>query len=210
MPPPSDHQAARPSPAERPPVDGPPIEEPASIETSVADLVAAEAVRDVVRRYCRGIDRLDLELVRSCYHADATDTHGTFSGTVDEYLTWVTGVLARYDATFHLLGQQSVEVVGDVARSEAYGVAHHRGDPTDPRRNLVVGFRFLDRMERRPTTGWRIARRVATTEWVQSVPPDHRWPLPPGGAEGRRGPGDPLFTLGPEFPGFGAHPFAAE
>ncbi len=164
-------------------------------------LVDTEAVRDVVLRYCRGVDRLDLGLVRSCYHPDATDTHGTFTGTVDEYLAWLERILARYDATFHLIGNHLVELAGDVARSEAYGVAHHRSTDSDPRRNLTVGFRFLDRMERRHDGAWRIARRVATTEWVLAVPPEQRWPLPEGGVEGRRDATDPLWGLGAEFPG---------
>ena len=33
-------------------------------------LVAERAIRDVVMRYCRGIDRRQFELVRDCYHAD--------------------------------------------------------------------------------------------------------------------------------------------
>ncbi len=166
-------------------------------EAGLRHLLDVEAVKEVVLRYCRGIDRLDLDLVRSCYHPDATDTHGAFTGTVDEYLEWVEGLLARYDATFHMIGNHVVDFgesasggQPDVAVSEAYGVAHHRATDPDPRRNLTVGFRFIDRMERRDGT-WRIARRVATTEWVTSNPTTDRWPLPDTGL-GRRGHDDPL------------------
>lgn len=166
-------------------------------------LVDVEAVRDVVRRYCRGIDRGDLELVRTCYHADAIDDHGTFRGGVEEYLTWVARILERYDATFHLVANHLVELAGDMARSEAYGVAHHRSADPDPRRNLTVGFRYVDRVERRADGVWRIAHRVATTEWVQAVPPEQRWPIPDGVAVGVRGPDDPLYGVDPAFPGHG-------
>ena len=53
---------------------------------------------------------------------------------------------------------------GDVARAESYGVAYHRKEGGEPRQNLSTGFRFVDRFERRDGD-WRIARRVATTEW---------------------------------------------
>lgn len=166
-------------------------------EHALRRLLDIEAIKEVVLRYCRGIDRLDLDLVRSCYHPDATDTHGAFTGSVDDYLMWVEGLLARYDATFHMIGNHLVDFApptsagaADVAVSEAYGVAHHRSADPDPRRNLTVGFRFIDRMERRDGA-WRIARRVATTEWVRSNPSTDRWPLPDTGL-GRRGPGDPL------------------
>jgi hypothetical protein len=167
-----------------------PVPEPGELRR----LLDVEAVRDVVLRYCRGIDRMDLELVRSCYHPDATDDHGTFVGAVDEYLVWVERLLRRYDTTFHLIANHLVDVDGDVARSEAYGIARHQAADPDPRRNLTIGFRFLDRFERRQGQ-WRIARRVATTEWVEATPPESRWPVPDGIAVGRRDRSDPLYGM---------------
>ena len=49
-------------------------------------LVARQQIADVIYRYARGIDRLDLELVRACYHPDAYDDHGSMGGTVDEFI----------------------------------------------------------------------------------------------------------------------------
>ncbi len=40
----------------------------------------AEAIRQAALRYCRGVDRLDAELMFSAYHDDATDDHGVFVG----------------------------------------------------------------------------------------------------------------------------------
>lgn len=126
------------------------------------------AIGDVLARYCRGIDRRDAELVRSCYWPDATDDHaGAFSGARDEFVEWVVRVLTRFTATMHVLGTHTVEVVGDVAGAETYGVAHHRGDPPDDRRvNYTTGFRYLDRFERRDGQ-WRIAARRVELEWTR-------------------------------------------
>ena len=168
---------------------------------ALRELLDRRDVEDLVRRYCRGIDRCDLELVRSCYHPDATDTHGSFHGTVDEFLAWVERLLGRYDATMHLVANQLVTLAGDAAVCETYGVAHHRSSDPDPRRNLTVGFRFLDRVERRDGGPWRIARRIATTEWVAAPGEGSRWPVPDDSAAGRRGPDDPLYGLLAELDG---------
>ena len=123
-------------------------------DPDVQRLLDEQEIRAVVLRYCRGVDRLDLELVRDCYHADATDEHGTFVGTRDEYVAWVGEVLTRFEGTMHLVANQLVEVVGDRARCETYGVAHHWGDPPeDHRRNFTTGFRYVDRFERRDGAG---------------------------------------------------------
>jgi len=162
-------------------------------------LWAESEIRRVLLRYARGIDRLDLDLVRSCYHPDATDSHGSFDGTADEFVTWVERVLLRYDATMHFLGNPLVELAdGDPDRSpttavvETYGMAFHRTAGGPPERNLVTGFRFVDRFECRAAE-WRIARRVAVTEWSRVDHEHDWWPVPDGMLRGRRDRTDPVY-----------------
>ena len=40
------------------------------------ELIAREEIKDVIKRLARGTDRLDEELMASCYHADGFDDHG--------------------------------------------------------------------------------------------------------------------------------------
>jgi len=164
---------------------------------TVDTLLDEREIRTVLLRYCRGIDRMDRDLVRSCYHPDATDSHGSFSGTVDEFLEWAWRLLGRYTTTMHYLGNLLVEFDPDRpgwARSEAYGVAVHRTDDGEPRGNLTVGFRFIDDFARRGARGWRISRRVATTEWVRADRVEDRWPIPSGMPTGRRDGADPVYA----------------
>ena len=67
-------------------------------------------------RYCRGVDRRDYELIRSCYHPDAIDNPAS---------TWwarihrgVESNLGRFERTMHFLGNILVEVDGDPAQRE--------------------------------------------------------------------------------------------
>ena len=79
-------------------------------DSALQALLDERAIRNVVLRYCRGVDRLDEDLVRSCYHPDASDEHGSFSGDVEAYIEWSFGLLRDYDATMHFIGNQLVEV----------------------------------------------------------------------------------------------------
>ena len=160
---------------------------------ALTELLDKQAIAEVVLRYCRGVDRMDRELVRSCYHPDARDVHGSFQGDRDAYLDWVFDLLSRYDSTMHFVGNQLVEPRGDVARCESYGIAFHRGDLARPDKNLVTGFRFVDRFERRDDRVWRIAQRVATTEWARVDTPQDRWPVPDSFLTGRRDRDDPVY-----------------
>ena len=153
------------------------------------------AISDLMLSYCRGIDRLDHDLVANCFHPDATDTHGSFQGTIAEFIDWAFGVLRRYDSTMHLVANHLATIRGTAAVSETYGIAYHRSSDSDPRRNLTVGFRYLDRVERRDGGPWKISRRIATTEWVTAPGAGSEWPIPSDSAIGQRDHSDPLYAL---------------
>jgi hypothetical protein len=133
-------------------------------DVALRTLLDQREIADVVLRYCRGIDRMDRDLVRDCYHPDAVDEHGSFRGGVEEFLDWVWPLLESYTTTMHFVGNQLVEVAGDTGAAETYGIAFHRSEDARPHLNLMTGFRYLDRFERRAGS-WRIARRTAVTEW---------------------------------------------
>jgi hypothetical protein len=166
-------------------------------------LADERAITRVIHQYCRGIDRLDPELVRSCYHADAVDDHGSFLGTRDEFVTWVFRLLDKYASTMHYVGQVLIDIEGDVARSETYALATHRGSLDgifDPRLNLITGFRYVDRFERRDGR-WAIAHRVAVTEWSRVDDLEGRWRVPAALRHGTRDATDPVHWLVPEISG---------
>lgn len=125
-------------------------------------------IRNLLYRYCRGVDRLDLELVRSCYWPDAVDDHGGFRGGVDDFIAWIGRLLPRNDVTTHQLTNILIEPgeTDDVARVETYGMADHQTVGGPDAHNATIAFRYLDRFERRDGE-WRIADRFCTTEWVR-------------------------------------------
>lgn len=157
------------------------------------ELSDKQEIAEVVLRYCRGVDRLDLAAVRACYHDDGIDHHTGFSGDADAYVAWLDTVLRRFSGTMHFIGNQLVEVWGDVARCESYGMAHHWGDPVDDASlNFTSGFRYVDRMERRAGV-WKVAERWAVREWTRLVPADTVRPKEGQGPGPRRDRTDPVF-----------------
>lgn len=168
---------------------------------ALRELLDKQAITETVLRYFRGVDRLDDELVRSCFHPDATDEHGSFSGGRDELIEWSFGLLRRYDSTFHHAGNILVELIdADRARCETYGIAHHRRGDGGDKDNLITAFRFVDDFERR-NRAWRIARRVSTTEMSWIDVEDRRWTFPAHFTTGRRDRNDPVYAPWTGAPG---------
>jgi SnoaL-like domain len=166
------------------------------LTADIDDMLAERAIRKVLYTYSRGIDRRDFELVRSCYHPDATDDHGHFKGSVDGFIEYASNTLLRFERTMHFLGNILIDREGDTARSETYAVAYHRMAPRAdaPLRDYVVGLRYVDRFDRRSNT-WRITRRVCALEWsrMDDVVPGHE--LSPSYTMGIAGPSDPLYSI---------------
>jgi 3-phenylpropionate/cinnamic acid dioxygenase small subunit len=167
----------------------------ASTTARLARLIDQQDIRDVIYRYCRGIDRRDFDLVRSCYHPDATDDHGDFRGTIDEFIPYVTERVQRFERTMHFVGNVLVEVDGDRARSESYTVAYHRvaASSTKPERDFTVNLRYVDDLKRR-NGEWRIATRVCVLEFSRIDPVTGSWPPSPESSQGRFGGADAVFA----------------
>lgn len=156
---------------------------------------ADEEIRRVLFRYCRGVDRIDMAIVRSCYWPEAIDDHGAFKGGVDDFIDWISRLLPRYGVTTHMVTNVLVDrhpTREDVARCESYGIAEHQTPGGTPELNLTIAFRYLDRFEKRDGE-WRIADRFCTTEWVRANDPATIFPVDDRFPRGKRDGTDRVF-----------------
>lgn len=162
---------------------------------TLEELLDRQQIADVIHRYARGIDRLDLELVRSCYHPDAYDDHGALQGNVDEFLAGAADFLPRWTATQHFMGNMLIELDGERARAETYAVAYHRREDAEGNgRDDVMGIRYVDRFEKRHGE-WRIAHRVIAMEWRRVDPVAGARGRGKVGTWGRRDRDDVLYRI---------------
>jgi hypothetical protein len=161
----------------------------------LAAFLDKQEIRDVLMRYCRGIDRLDAELVASVYHDDAYDDHGTFKGRGKDFAVHVMNGLSRFERTMHFLGNSLIELDGEAAKSETYFVAYHRLRRDDgSAEDFVAGGRYVDRFERR-NGPWLIAKRVVVMEWTRFDEVTREWDANEHFTIGQRDHGDLVYTL---------------
>ena len=159
--------------------------------TDIDDLAARAQIADVLARYARGIDRIDVDLLRSCYHHDATEDRGRYRGGVDGFLEWVVETLESFESTWHLIGTPLIEIRDGIAHVESYclGVQRTRPDAHGGREDRLIPCRYVDRFERRHGE-WRIAARTAVYEPSIAVAATSATPL---GAASRRDRHDPAY-----------------
>jgi hypothetical protein len=122
-----------------------------------------QEIMDCLTRYGRGVDRHDEDLLRSVYHADAIDQHGTLLLPREEFIPWANAIHEEITvAHMHFLSNNSVEIDGDVAHSEIYVQVVLRGKTG---RLRLCGGRYIDRLERRDGE-WRVAARGVLVDWA--------------------------------------------
>lgn len=156
-----------------------------------------EAIGQVLADFCVGVDRLDYELIESCFHADAeVDFGGFVSGPVAGYFEFVRGAdgLGAFERTMHSLGTIAVELDGDIAHSQAYCIAYHSAGDDHPWCNgfVAIHARYLDRLEKRDGR-WAITRRTCAFEWGRNLTTGEAMELPAENL-GRRDRTDPSYT----------------
>ena len=146
------------------------------VTSIAAEMADREAIRQCLYRYCRGIDRMDADLILSAYWPDATDEHGNFAArTAQEFVDHAMPILQGMEQTSHFLGNILIEVDGNEAYVESYVQAFHRlRKPDGTRYENISSSRFLDRMERRDDE-WRIKRRVVVRDWFREFPDSAEW-----------------------------------
>ncbi len=134
-------------------------------------LLDRQAIVDCVHRYARGVDRGDVELVRSAYHDDAVEDHGAYVGGLDGLVGFLAAAHRPFPGYQRYVTNTTVDLDGDVAHAESYYLCVLRRDEEGRGAGaagggglLVNGGRYVDRLERRDGE-WRIERRVVVMEW---------------------------------------------
>jgi hypothetical protein len=138
-----------------------------------------QAIYDVIMRYCRGVDRVEPELILSAFHDDATDNHFGVVLPFREAIGTLKMARAPGDGpppgglSMHSICNVLIELDGDVARCESYLVAVNRLEQEGQSIDWTLAGRYVDRFERR-NGSWRIAHRTVVYDlerFDEVVPP---------------------------------------
>jgi SnoaL-like domain len=123
-------------------------------------LADRQEITDLLYRYCRSVDRLDIPLGRSIWHEDAIADYGRVyrgdgRGVIDH-------ICAQHLQALHHSHQISnilIDLDGDRAGSEAYVTASLRMRSGEQLKQVTVWARYVDRWSRR-NGRWGLAERI--------------------------------------------------
>lgn len=149
-------------------------------EKLIDELLIKQEIRDNMMRYARGVNRLDGELVASCFHPDAVEHHGPTHGEAQMFAENLSENLrAGFQFTFHFLGNSLIEIEGNRAAHETYFIGYHRlhPEPDGTEKDVLFGGRYLAVNESRNGGPWLIAERIVVHDWSRVDKVTEKWPM---------------------------------
>jgi ketosteroid isomerase-like protein len=158
------------------------------------ELLAKQEITEVMYRYCRGADRCDVAMMASCYHEDATDQHGFFSGNGREFCKHAISTLRRLQSSNHRITNVLIEIEGERAFAESYVHVVHRPILNGTVTMMEHYGRYLDVFERRGGE-WKIKHRQYVqdsnqiTQAASFMPDENEYTL-----VGKRFPDDAVYA----------------
>jgi len=135
------------------------------------ELLAKQAITEVIHRYCRAMDRMDAALALSCWHEGGTDDHAPlFAGTAQGFIEWLWPVHGAMESTRHVVSNILIELNGDKAGAESYWTVTLRMKKDGDLYDVIGGGRYVDNFECIDGE-WAIRHRQSLHDWdvVQKV-----------------------------------------
>jgi len=117
-----------------------------------------QAILDCLKRYTRGADRHDVELIKSAFWPDAIISYGR-PITVEEFATWANSLhAAKFVQNQHHVTGQTVDIQGNIAHVESYVVYFLLSNDSTTGTNTIGSGRYVEQYEKR-NGEWRIKIR---------------------------------------------------
>jgi SnoaL-like domain len=120
-----------------------------------------EEIRGLIYRYCRAVDRLDVELGQSIWHDDGVADYGAdiYQGSGRGLIDFICAQHRRALRHSHQMSNILITLEGDRAGSESYVTATLRVQSGDQQRQITVWSRYVDQWSRRGGR-WGLDKRV--------------------------------------------------
>jgi hypothetical protein len=130
-------------------------------------LVDRAEIAECLANYARCIDQRDWAGLQDTYTTDGVMQHGEVSVPRESVPELSERILAGCSSSHHLVGDPSIVIEGDTARSRSHYFATHISEGTAVKRQ---GGGWYDCDLRRTDVGWRFTRVRSTTAWRTGEP----------------------------------------
>ena len=169
-----------------------------SNEHAIQQMLDKQAIMDLLNAYCNAADRHDNIKMRSLYHEDATDDHGSFfQGLAMDFIDKLPEIQGPMKILHHNMTTVNIKLDGDYAEGEVYILAFHQVETEQGLIDLLIGGRYFDSYTKRDGV-WKFSSRAISADWANWHQPsivNLSNPIIDGAHIGKPGPDDPSYGI---------------
>lgn len=138
----------------------------ASFSARLRALADRQQIYAQMARYCQAIDRCDVGLLKSVFHADATVQFGIFDGNAHDFADYnIPFIKDNLVVAWHRYSNVRIVLDGDRAVAESYMLGNATAAVPDVGNiNCPDAMRYADVWEKRDGV-WRMASRALIMDW---------------------------------------------
>ena len=163
-------------------------------ESAIDEVIAKHRINELMKMYCRGMDRADHKLLESVFHPDATVITGAVDGSASVFCRDICRYLTtNLDSCYHSVNDGWIKLMGSRASGEFYVLAAMTAGGT----LTIGGGRYADEFELHDGS-WRITSHTFISDWLVSYSEPgsfSRDELPASLPRGLFGPQDKIYEL---------------
>lgn len=116
-------------------------------DADIQELLDRQKCYAVLTRYCRALDRADVELMKSVYWDDGEDDHGVFKGNAHEFAEFIIREIQTwFEVTMHAICNIHMEYYGDTMCTESYLIAYHKVKSEQEKILAVQGLSYWENL----------------------------------------------------------------
>ena len=142
---------------------------------SIEEISDRIQINDLLIRYTVALDTKDWSLLDTCFTPDAQvdySASGGIKGPYPDVRNWLQKTLAAFSMTQHFIGNSTVEIDGDSAKSRTYLINPLGFAKPDGGLHIyTLGAYYNDRLVY-TDDGWRIAERIMEHAYFDGSPPE--------------------------------------
>jgi hypothetical protein len=133
---------------------------------ALRDLQDRHAIIDLIHRYCRSVDRLDVALGHSIWNDDGIADYGesVYQGSGRGVIDHICAQHSKTLSHSHQVSNILIDLDGDRAGSEAYAIAALRIRRGETLQQMTIWTRYIDRWSRR-NGRWGLDKRIAIRDF---------------------------------------------
>jgi hypothetical protein len=157
------------------------------------ELYDKQCLHDNLMRYCRGVDRMHAETIRSTYWPESTDDHGGYIGPGQAWADAAVVWKDRNHTVNHHVSNVLSEIDGHRAKRESMFICVVQFK--EPAITMFQAGRYRDLCEKRGSE-WRVLNRVCIWDWCEQRVMQPGWRLvnvPNASNWGAFAPEDPIY-----------------